>query len=305
MKTMVFSRLTILCAMVILLGGLWGCAQTTIPLATAPPLYEQYKLQSADHWDTVAEGVATRIQKTLEDRPDLIGKPLYITPPNNGIFTRTFASLLRSRLVSKGMQVSEFSEPDALVIQYNAQTVLHDSGRGDYGIGLANLGITAVGAFVGGYTSTSDHEVVINTYMVHRNRYVMSLSQVCYIHDKDWNLYFDPAMLRRKTESADSLWQRYAGRGQAFGTGTIAPRILPRPHSTPSRASDGMLQGGGQGMAHEGGYYQPAYESVSYPSSGRGGVTYGEPLVEEYHMAPGGRMVDPASPATPIGRRGR
>lgn len=280
--------------------ALWGCVQTTIPLASAPPLYEQYKLQSADHWDTVAEGVAVRVQKTLEERQDLIGKPLYIAPPNDGVFTRTFASLLRSRLVSKGMQVSEYNEPDAITINYNVQMVLHDSGRGDYGIGLANLGISVAGAFVGGYTSTSDHEVVINTYMVHRNRYAMSLSQVCYIHDKDWDLYFDPSMLRRKTESADSIWRRYAGRGQAFGPGVIAPRVVERPQSV-VYSRDGMLKTPEQ-TYHDVEYYPPVLQS-SYAHEPL--TSYGGSIPEEYHMAPGGRVIDPTASPTPIGRRGR
>lgn len=281
---------------------LWGCVQTTIPLATAPPLYEQYKLQSADHWDTVAEGVASRVQKTLEDRPDLIGKPLYIAPPNDGIFTRTFASLLRSRLVSKGMQVSELHEADAITINYNVQMVLHDSGRGDYGVGLANLGIAVGGVFTGGYTTTSDHEVVINTYMVHRNRYAMSLSQVCYIHDKDWDLYFDPGMLRRKTESADSVWQRYAGRGQAFGSGSITPPVIERARVYDSSDGDSMLRTSNQS------YQQVEYYPPPPPShyvSGPVTTTYSEPILEEYHMAPGGRRIDPSARPTPIGRQRR
>lgn len=280
--------------------ALWGCAQATIPLASAPPLYEQYKLQSADHWDTVAEGVASRVQKTLEDRPDLIGKPIYIAPPNDGIFTRTFASLLRSRLVSKGMQVSEFNEPDGITLNYNVQMVLHDSGRGDYGLGLANLGIAVGGVFVGGYTTTSDHEVVINTYMVHRNRYAMSLSQVCYIHDKDWHLYFDPSMLRRKTESADSVWRRYAGRGQAFGSGIIAPPVIERAKGL-GDSDDGMLRTPNQSYQQVE-YYPPA-PSNRYASGPV--TTYSEPIVEEYHMPPGGRMIDPSATPTPIGRKRR
>ena len=302
MKKNTLSRIILMLGVFAMPLVLWGCVQTTIPLATAPPLYEQYKLQSADHWDTVAEGVASRVQKTLEDRPDLIGKPLYIAPPNDGIFTRTFASLLRSRLVSKGMQVSEFHEADAITINYNVQMVLHDSGRGDYGVGLANLGIAVGGVFTGGYTTTSDHEVVINTYMVHRNRYAMSLSQVCYIHDKDWNLYFDPDMLRRKTESADSVWQRYAGRGQAFGSGTIVPPMIERQKSYTPSGGDPLLRSSSQSYQQVE-YYSPPPES--HYGSGPVTTTYSEPILEEYHMAPGGRRIDPSSTPTPIGRQRR
>lgn len=286
----------LLCVMYVSLPFmLWGCSQTTIPLAAAPPLFEQYKLQSADHWHTVAEGVASRVQKTLEDRPDLIGKPVYVAVPNDGVFIRAFGSMLRSRLVSKGMQVSEFQESDSLVLNYSVQTVLHDSGRGDYGLGLSSLGIAIASPFVGGYTTTSDHEVIINTSMVHRNRYAMSLSQVCYIHDADWRLYFDPVMLRREGESADAIWQRYAGRGQAFGSGSIAPRVIERPRESVEFRGD-IMRNSDQQSFQSGGFQS------SMAGSGASGMT---PVVEVYQMRPGGRMIDPAAAPTPIGLRGR
>ncbi len=187
-------------ALLILLGG---CA-TNIPVAKNPPLYAQEKLRAVDHWDNIADSVATRVQKSLLDRNDLISKPLYVRPPNDRPFIMAFYNLLRTRLVSKGMQVSEQCEPNSLVIEYNVQTVLFDSGRTGWFPSLAGMGIGVVNAVTGKYTTTSDHEIIVNTRMVHNNRYVMHLSNIYYINDDDWPLYispesFDPQADRTRT----------------------------------------------------------------------------------------------------------
>jgi|GEM_PF-1977578 hypothetical protein len=279
-----------------------GCTQTTIPLPTAPPLYRQDKVQSADHWDTVANSVANRVQQTLEDRPDLIARPLYVQPPNNGVFVNTFASLLRSRLVSKGMQVSEKPEPDSLFINFNAQLVLHDESRGDSGISIAGLGVALGNVFTGGSTSPSDHELVINTAMVSNNRYVMSLSQVCYINDADWMLYFDPAILRQQGESADALWMRYAGRGASFGGGRTPAFSKPiaRPPAQPSEYT--VAQRSMELPDSQGRWNAPQTRHSSVTTQGEVVTT---PIFEEFVMRPGGRMINPNATPTPIGKKRR
>ena len=270
-----------------------GCAstQTTLPMAQAPEQFQQYKVQSADHWDTVANEVVNRVRKTQEDRPDLITLPIYVAPPNEGVFVKAFASFLRSRMVTKGMQVVEYPEPDALILNYNVQLVSHDPSRGDSGVGVAALGMAVVGTFTGGHTTPSDHEVIINTTLVHRNRYAMSLSQVCYINDADWELYLDPTMLRRQTESADALWRRYAVRGQAFGGHHGPQPVSPSPEEaaralrTPAPVYSAP----------------PMHGHSSYTSGGySGNVT---PIVEEFQMRPGGRRIDPNAPPPQVGRR--
>ena len=270
-----------------------GCAssQTSLPMAKAPEQFQQYKVQSADHWDTVANEVVDRVRKTQEDRPDLIALPIYVAPPNEGVFVKAFASLLRSRMVTKGMQVVEYPEPNALVLNYNVQLVSHDSSRGDYGVGVAALGMAVVGIFTGGHTTPSDHEVIINTTLVHHNRYAMSLSQVCYINDADWELYLDPSMLRRQTESADALWRRYAVREQAFG-GQRGPHPV-RP--SPDEAARALQPPAPVYSA------PPTYGNSSYSSGGYGGSV--TPLVEEYQMRPGGKRVNPSAPPPQVGRR--
>ena len=171
---------------------LGGCASTEIPLAATPPLYSQEKLQAADHWDNVANTVAMRIQKSLEDRPDLVNKPVYIVLPNSRPFSQAFQSLLTTRLVSKGMQVSEVREADSLILEYDVQMLIYESSRRDWIPSLAAMGIGLADMVTGKYTSASDHEIIINSHISHNGRYVMHLSSINYINDADWGMYVSP-----------------------------------------------------------------------------------------------------------------
>ena len=171
--------------------GVSGCAGTDKPLASSPPLHSQDKLRAVDHWDNLADTVAKRVQKTLEDRPDLMAKSLYIQPPNDRPFSVAFYKLLHTRLLTKGMQVAEKPEPCGLVIEYDVQTVRHDSG-GSWTPSLAGVGMGLAGLVTGDFGTPSRNEIVLNTRMVHQNRYVMHLSQLAYIDDDEWAMYAGP-----------------------------------------------------------------------------------------------------------------
>jgi hypothetical protein len=173
------------------LAGVLAACSRNQPLASNPSLHSQEKLQAVDHWDNIAEAVAVRVQKSLEDRRDLINKPIYIQPPNDRAFLRAFYDLLRTRLVSRGIQVSDRQEADSLTLNYSVQTVLHDSSF-NWMPSLAAMGIGIVNVVTGGYSTRSDHEIIINSDMVYKNRYVMHVSTVCYIDDKEWPMYISP-----------------------------------------------------------------------------------------------------------------
>ncbi|MDR2076157.1 MAG: hypothetical protein LBP61_04390 [Desulfovibrio sp.] len=166
-----------------------GCASRDIPLSASPPLYSQDKIQAADHWDNIADSVALRIQKTLEDRPDLVNRPVYVQPPNSRPFSRALYSLLTTRLVSKGMQVSGQPEPESLLLEYDLQLIRYERERRTWTPGLASLGLALASVAGVGYGTASEHELVLNFHLIHNNRYVMHLSQIFYINDQDRDLY--------------------------------------------------------------------------------------------------------------------
>lgn len=168
-----------------------GCATPEKPVAQSPPLHAQDKLRAVDHWDNLADTVAIRVQKTLEDRPDLIARPLYVQPPNDRPFSIAFYNLLRTRLVTKGMQVSDKQESNSLVISTDVQMVQHDSG-GFWAPSLAGVGMGLAGLVTGGYGVPSRNEIVVNTSIINDNRYLMHLSQLAYIDDDEWAMYSSP-----------------------------------------------------------------------------------------------------------------
>lgn len=167
-----------------------GCSKN-MPLATNPPVHSQEKIQAVEHWDALAEKVATRVRTAIGQRTDLINRPIYVHPPNDVPFSVAFYKLLRTRLVSKGLQVSDNREADSVTINYSVQAVLHDSTT-DWTPSLAAMGIGVVNIITGSYTTRSNYEIVINADMLFRNRYVMQVSTICYIDDDDWALYISP-----------------------------------------------------------------------------------------------------------------
>jgi hypothetical protein len=168
-----------------------GCASMDIPLSESPPLYSQEKIQAADHWDNIADRVALRIQKTLEDRPDLINRPILVQPPGSRPFSRALYKLITTRLVSKGMQVSAQPEPESILLEYDLQLIRYAGSRLDWTPGPAALGPLLANAVGAGYGTASEHELLVNFRLIHNNRHVMHLTSIFYINDDDWALYAD------------------------------------------------------------------------------------------------------------------
>lgn len=242
-----------------------GCTSTRVPAAVRPPLYSQEKLTAIDHWDNIAVEVAERVRKTLLDRHDLIGLPIYISAPDGGAFSRTFTGLLHTELVSRGMQVSQKPEPASLYLSYDVQVVSFNSSREGSFPTLGAGGLGLIGIFGGPYTSPSNNEVLVSVELVRNNRYAMHLSKYYYINDDDWEMYNSaPAFTE---PDADGQWSRYARRTPAFGN-------VP-----------------GSGSGTQAPYYSNAHSQR------------GVELAGEY--AGTGRRIDPAAAPTPIGKNGR
>ena len=150
-----------------------GCSTSPVPPQVNPPAYTQERVQAADHWRNMAEDTAKSVVHALEERRDLIARPLYVQPPNGRPFSIAFYDLVKSELVSRAVQLSQTLEPDTLRLEYHVQTVVHDaSRRGTWGVG--------------------QHEIVVNVRMAFNNRYVMHRSYIHYINEADWALYLSP-----------------------------------------------------------------------------------------------------------------
>ncbi len=190
---------------------LTGC-QSQLPMAGTYPLHMQQKMQAAHHWDVLAEDVAEQVAEALDERVEMRLLPIDVVAEDEGPFSEVFTELLMSRLVQRGLQVSSARE-GVVALRFKVQVVLHGDrsqrpvpgaltaiGAGvsvardvslDWLYGAVGLGLLAdIGA---GYLAThSDHEVVVTTALLHKNRFVVRSSDIYYINDQDYLHYAEP-----------------------------------------------------------------------------------------------------------------
>ena len=151
-----------------------------VPLPEDHRAYAQLMEQAADHWRDMATEVAQRVYKAYEDRDDLLEVPIFVAPPNNRPFTVAFYHLLRTELVSRGLQVSYNREPYSVLLEYSVQTVPFDPERFKRYAPRQGL------------AEGSNHELIVNARLFFRNRFVMHCASIRYINDADLALYIDP-----------------------------------------------------------------------------------------------------------------
>lgn len=163
------------------------------PVAAYPQAYSQLVVQAGEHWRDLASDIGARVLKAYEDRSDLLDRPLYLPPPNNRPFTVAFYHLLRTELVSRGLQVSYYKEPRSVVLEYSVQTVPFDPSRRSEPGRFENE------------AASSDSEVIVSARMFYRNRFVMHASSVRYINEADLALYLDPQSFDPLASSSRSI----------------------------------------------------------------------------------------------------
>lgn len=193
----------ILALTALLLGG---CAHE-VPQGVAFKKPEQLKLNSASHWDILANHEAGLIMKTLKKSSTL---PLYIKEPEHSFpFARTYRHLLTSNIVSMGGSVVTKPEFNSATIQYTVDIIRHSAhfkenmalatplAQGVYylaatvlGRGVHDVTTTAMEIIKAPFYAAVDQvkpniathlEVVITTQIVMGNQILNSDSRVYYI----------------------------------------------------------------------------------------------------------------------------
>jgi hypothetical protein len=184
-----------LLAILIISSLLLACSDSLAPIATAHRVSYQPKVQAVEHWRSMANEVAERMLMAIEDRADLQGRPIFVVSPNNRPFTVAFYNLLRSELVSRGLQISYNREPESVMLEYTVQVVPFDSER--FQMLMENMRSMYGESGV----IPSNHDLVVNARMFFQNRFVMHTSAVRYISDLDLPLYVDPQVNDPMAES--------------------------------------------------------------------------------------------------------
>lgn len=204
----------IIASMVLLLGG---CAHE-VPQGVAFKKPEQLKLNSASHWEILANNEADLIMKTLKKSSTL---PLYIKEPSGSYpFAKTYKHLLTSNIVARGGYVVTDPEFNAATISYTVDIVKHSANfkenmklatplaQGVYygaatvlGRGVHDVTTTAIEVVKAPFYAAVDQvkpnlatpvEVVITTQIVLGNQILNSDSRVYYIEKGNLQQYYYP-----------------------------------------------------------------------------------------------------------------
>ena len=230
----IFIRLA---SVMLVLFSLFGCqAYTQTPKPATYKYDTQQKMQSAEHWNILAEDVASQIKKNLA-KIGLLSHPIYVRPgcgapylpcrPHTETpFEEGFYDLLLTHLVRKGMNVSTERE-SSLVIGNKVQVLYHNAGRisrtSKPGLitaaaalasglgwvirdaseksaawGLAGFTGAAFYDYVSGmFTRDMPHsEVIITTSIRDYDRYLIRKTDIYYINDLDFWHYQSPSPTR-------------------------------------------------------------------------------------------------------------
>lgn len=209
--------------MIILLGCVAGCYNfhpappivSQVPVPTGYHLSAQYKMQAMYHWGLLAEDIAALLQERFENEKIPASEPIHIASFGTAPFEKAFRELLITRMVEKGLAVSD--RPCPLLLDADIQMVTHSreiirTPKGVYrsiapgiyvkrDIPLAGLEGRAreveevvqsaeMNTEAGRYTIVlPKNEIMITTSLTSNGRYVMRNSAIYYIEDSDWSHY--------------------------------------------------------------------------------------------------------------------
>lgn len=202
-----------------------GC-QSQLPMASSYPMAAQHKMQAAEHWNILAADVADRIREAIDDRVELKLLAIDVDTDQSGPFHEVFQNLLKSELVFRGLQVADQQE-NQLEVKYKVQVIRHGEryqrpppglltalGSGlsvmrDHLTVKANYAAAPLGLLadigVGYLNFHSNHEVVVTTELIWKNRYVVHCSDIYYINDPDYKHYGDPISTEAEVPMPDPM----------------------------------------------------------------------------------------------------
>lgn len=204
-----------------------GCA-SQVPLAKNHPISTQKKAKAIHHWDLLADDVTSQTLKALRKHDINEETPLFVAQPTEQTpFAQTFRNLLITRLVARGLPVSD-SNAAAIELQYETQLVTHNSSRYAHPPGsltLLSAGIWVIrdmitgstpvmptalavsaaadygaGLYAGGATPT---ELLITSSIIVNSKYLMRKSDIYYIEDADTSLFKEKSGTRLELRDLD------------------------------------------------------------------------------------------------------
>ncbi len=197
------------------------CSCTERPIPSSYVAMTQLNLQSAFHWDVLANDVADQIKVNLASRR-LADRPVFVQPATETPFGEGFRTMLVTRLVNKNVRTLVDKRDGALVVNYEIQVVHHkkgitpeylpltvaylsgavavvrdvfihrDTGRGILAIGGAIFGLGALNEAMGGSFLAGgppNTEIIFTTSVAAGGEFVMRKTDCYYVNTQDYWLY--------------------------------------------------------------------------------------------------------------------
>ncbi|MCT4534288.1 hypothetical protein [Halodesulfovibrio sp.] len=156
---------------------------------------------AVDDWGVWASEVADKVEKAVNDRPDIAGKPIYMRPLNGRAFATGFYSLLSTELISRGLQVAVLQEEDMVVLSYATLPVSSENEKtyvamesGLIGGSKAGGEIAAKGDFerYDMWDESEKRAIILSIGLSYNNRYVMHTSSILSVAEEERGNFVSP-----------------------------------------------------------------------------------------------------------------
>ncbi len=203
-----------------LLGA--GCANSQRPRATPFPSAEIRRIDSAQHWDVMAEQLSIDLAAKYGEIPPDIKRMLYVEETDSSVFSKSLKSLLTTHLVAKGIPITtRFDRPTdncgksimactPLRMKLDIQIVHHDGINIPFpykGVSLpkvASYVLYLVGDYwtspiwavlplseyiKNDYPAETNTEIIVNTLLLNGDKVVLAYSSIYYVNDNDSTIY--------------------------------------------------------------------------------------------------------------------
>lgn len=123
------ARVVALCMTCLVLAACGNNDYLPYPRATMFPGAQQQSLQSASHWQLLAQNESELIRVSLGDGGGVITPSIYLGKPENnaGDFQTAYHNMLEAGLVDQGVAVMINRENALFSLDYDVQVIEHDN----------------------------------------------------------------------------------------------------------------------------------------------------------------------------------
>lgn len=175
------------------------------PISTGYHLGTQQKMQAMQHWDQLADKVATQGSQAFEHFFPGGGMEIYVAPAGTTPFAKVYREALITHLVAQGVPVG-FSPENSVIVEVKTELINHsralsrttDGFRRSVEPGFVQrrdgngrfLPVPIV-AEESGYLQgdTPNAEIQVTTSLVHQNAYIYRDSSIFYVNETEWRHY--------------------------------------------------------------------------------------------------------------------